>query len=125
MSNQEEEDDANKEDAKTQLASVRQVFSFGTAATPPLLMAGLMCAAVSGLVGPFMVFYFAKAYSDLSGDPTSEEFMDNVRHLSFIFLVLGAVAFLSLSAYSAFLQTAAQQMTNSFKEKWYVQYYFD
>lgn len=75
--------------SRPQLASIRQVFSFGKAQTKGLLCLGFIFAAISGAVGPFMVFYFAKMYSKMSGDPTTDEFMDNVKELAYTFLVLG------------------------------------
>ena len=71
------------------MATIRQVFSFGTAQTPLLLFLGAICAVISGTVGPFLIVYFAKYNTKLSGDPRSEEFMDNVKELAFTFLVLG------------------------------------
>lgn len=76
---------------RPQLASIRQVFSFGKAQTKGFLCVGFIFAAISGAVGPIMVFYFAKMYSKMSGDSTTDEFMDNVKELAYTFLVLGYV----------------------------------
>ena len=79
----------SKEETQPSMATVGQVFSFGTAQTPILLFLGAMFACVSGMVGPFMVVYFAKANTELSGDPTTDEFMENIKELAYVFLVLG------------------------------------
>lgn len=82
-------DDDPKTEARQPMATVSQVFSFGTPQTPLLLFLGAIFACISGMVGPFMVVYFAKANTDLSGDPTSDEFMENIKELAYTFLVLG------------------------------------
>jgi hypothetical protein len=72
------------------LASVREVFSFGGGLKKTLcLVFGLIFAAVAGAVGPFLVFYFARSFKDLVADPMSDEFLKNIRELSYTFLVLG------------------------------------
>jgi hypothetical protein len=72
------------------LASVREVFSFGGGLKKTLcLVFGLIFAAVAGAVAPFLIYYFASSFEDLVGDPTSDEFLRNIRELSYTFLVLG------------------------------------
>jgi hypothetical protein len=75
------------------LASLREVFSFGTGPNKIFgLIFGMIFACVAGAIGPVMIYYFAHVFKDLvAPDPTSEEFLANVRELSFIFLVLGCV----------------------------------
>ena len=74
----------------TALATWTQVFSFGPGLTPKLLLvAGAVCAAVAGAVGPFMIWYFVEAFRDMVADPTSDEYMEKVKELTYAFLVLG------------------------------------
>jgi ATP-binding cassette subfamily B (MDR/TAP) protein 1 len=102
------------------LASVREVFSFGGGLQKTLcLVFGLLFAAVAGAVAPFMIFYFASSFQDLVADPTSDEFLEKIKELSYTFLVLGVIAFVSLSAYSTLLETAAGEMTLSLKTQWF------
>ena len=72
------------------VATIREVFSFGSGPKKYIgLILGCISAAVAGAVGPFMIFYFANAFSDLVADPTSDEYMENVKELAYIFLILG------------------------------------
>ena len=72
------------------VATIRQVFSFGSGPKKNFgILIGCLSAMVAGAVGPFMIFYFASVFSDLVADPTTDEFLDNVKELAYIFLVLG------------------------------------
>ena len=74
------------------LASVWEVFSFGTGWKKTVCLAlGLFFALVAGSVAPFLIFYFAQSFQDLVAPPESDLFMDNIRDLAFSFLVMGYV----------------------------------
>jgi hypothetical protein len=74
------------------LASVREVFSFGTGPKKILgLIFGMLFACVAGAIGPLLVFYFANIFQDLVADPTSDEFLAAIREVAYAFLVLGCV----------------------------------
>lgn len=76
--------------APIELASFQEVLSFGNGPQTKLLMAaGIIVAIVAGALGPFMIWYFARSFQDLSADPTSADFLANVKELAFAFLVLG------------------------------------
>jgi hypothetical protein len=89
-----DEDETNKlsTDIASGVATIQQVFSFGSGPKKVLgLIFGMLAAMVAGAVGPFMIFYFARVFSDLVADPTSDEYLETVRELAFTFLVLGYV----------------------------------
>ena len=73
------------------VATIYEVFSFAEGSMTKYvgLTFGILAALVSGTVGPFMIFYFATAFEDLVADPTSDEFMENIKDLTYAFLVLG------------------------------------
>jgi len=103
-----------------QLAPLSDVFSYGTGWVKVVCLSlGFFFAVVEGAVAPAMIFYFAKAFEDLAAPPESEEFMDAVEELTWIFLGLGVVAFCSLCAYATLLETSAGNMAQDFKKKWF------
>ena len=88
----ETQSEKSEEAAIPGLASVWEVFSFGAGLKKTLcLIFGLFFALVAGSVLPFMVFYFSRSFKDLVAPPESELFMDNIRDLTFAFLVMGYV----------------------------------
>ncbi|KAG7369599.1 efflux ABC transporter permease/ATP-binding protein [Nitzschia inconspicua] len=114
-----QQDDNEKKDMY-QLASIHEVFSYGTGwIKVSCLTLGFLLAMISGAVAPTMVFYFAKAFQDLVADPQDERFMEQVKELAFTFLVLGVIAFCSLCGYATLLETSAGNMTKDFQQKWF------
>jgi ABC-type multidrug transport system fused ATPase/permease subunit len=102
------------------LASVRDVFSYGTGWVKAVcLSVGFVCAVVAGGIAPAMIFAFSRSFEDLAAPPTSAKFMDTVRELTWIFLGLGVVAFASLCGYATLLETSANNMTNDLKQRWF------
>jgi ATP-binding cassette subfamily B (MDR/TAP) protein 1 len=104
----------------TQLASIRQVFSYGDFHVKVVCLSlGLFFAAIAGSIAPVMAFYFAKAFEELVADPNSPGFMKQVKELTWTFLVLGVVAFVSLCGYATLLETSAGNMTKDFQQQWF------
>jgi len=114
-------DDKSKDDGMTgPQASVSEVLSFAeTTAVKLQIVGGLICAAVSGIVVPSMAFLFASVFEDLSSDPTSSDFLKNIRELAFAFCVLGVIIFFSMSTQAGLLETAAGQMTKTMQRRWF------
>ena len=88
-------DHQDKKEQQPKLASIYEVFfSFGNDENNIQKLVGLtfgiIMALVAGGIGPYMIFYFAKAFEDLvSPNPTSTEFMDNVKDITYAMLILG------------------------------------
>jgi len=109
-----------KEKEKKQLATVREVFSFGSGPKKNVcLVIGFSCAIVSGLVFPAMAFFFALSFQTLGASVTSEGFASQIRELAFTFMALGAFAFVFMTGQAMFLETAAGEMTRDLKTSWF------
>jgi len=106
-------------DSKSTIASVREVFSFGSGRRKRIgLPLGLLCAALSGCVFPGLAFILSTTFRTLS-KPNSAEFLDDVSRISYIFMGLGAFAFLTMTLQSMLLETAAGEMTFDLKTSWF------
>ena len=68
---------------------------------------------------PAVAFVFASSFQRLGASTSSEGFLDQVRQLSFIFMILGALSFVFMTGNSTFLETAADEMTLSLKTRWF------
>ena len=102
------------------LASVRDVFSYGDRWVKAVcLPLGLIFAAIAGAVAPTMIFVFARSFETLVAPPSSPEFMDTVKEMTYIFMGLGVVAFGALCGYATLLETSAGNMTKDFKQQWF------
>lgn len=76
--------------SSTGLASFQQVLEFGDGSSTKLfLLVGVLLAVAAGALGPLMIWYFAQTFEELSANPASEEYLENVEKLAFAFLVLG------------------------------------
>lgn len=53
------------------------------------MIGGIILAIVAGALGPMMIWYFAQSFEDLSADPTTDEYLENITELAYAFLVLG------------------------------------
>jgi ABC-type multidrug transport system fused ATPase/permease subunit len=103
-----------------QLASISEVFSYGDKWVKAICLPfGFFFAVIEGILPIAMIFYFSEAFSDLVADPSSPEFMKQVRELAYTFLVLGVMALFSLCVYATLLETSAGNMTKDFKKKWF------
>lgn len=112
-------DKETDEDAK-QLASVKDVFSFGAGPKKRLcLVLGTFCAVVSGCVFPAVAFFFAASFQDLGASTENTDFLKNIRELAFTFMILGALAFIFMSGQATCFETAAGEMTHSLKTQWF------
>ena len=110
----------DKDAPPTELASIRDVFSYGDRRLKIVCLSlGFLFAAAAGSVAPAMVFYYAKAFEELVADPSSPQFMEQVKELTWTFLVLGVIAFISLCGYATLLETSAGNMTKDFQEQWF------
>lgn len=86
-----------KKDELGPMTSFSAVFSkFGrTRKVKTFRFLGVLCSVLSGTIYPIMAFYFARSFEDLGGgggEPGSEDgdgYMDQVRNLVFVFLILG------------------------------------
>ena len=66
-----------------------------------------------------MAFYFSKSFERLGAQTDSEDFLDDITELAFIFLVLGAVGFVFLVAQSTFLEIASSESAADYKIRWF------
>jgi len=66
-----------------------------------------------------MIFYFAKAFEDLSRPTELEDFMDTVRSMVYAFLILGVVILFSMTTQNFLAEIAATTMTNNLKTDWF------
>lgn len=104
----------------TKLASIREVFSYGTTRMKVICLTfGFVFSALSGAVPIGVIIYFSQSFTNLVADPTSGNFMDQIRELAYAFLVLGVIALVSTTGYATFLETSAGHMTQDFKRKWF------
>lgn len=114
------DDNSNDEKKKQEnLASLRQVFSFGRNEKKYYLVAGCFCAIVSGCVFPAVAFFFAKFFEELGASTADPEFLEDIRSMAFVFMVLGAIAGVSMTAQATLLDTAAGIMTDDLKTSWF------
>ena len=131
---------------KPSLASVSDVFSFSRTRQTKLQMIGAFAFAIlSGATFPSkqffveshakneltkdlltsdcesvaMVFYFAKAFEDLSRSTDDDEFMDTVRSMVYAFLVLGVIILCSMTTQNFLAESAAETMTHNLKTDWF------
>ncbi|CAB9500444.1 Leptomycin B resistance protein pmd1 [Seminavis robusta] len=116
--NKDEPNEEKNEEIKPQ-ASIAEVFSFAkTTKVKLLIVAALLAAIVSGLVLPAFVFYFAEVFEDLGGDPSSDEFLGNIRTMAYSLMILGVIAFTFMSLQTTLMETAAGEMTAELKKQW-------
>jgi len=116
-------DGTSKDDDKSpddgQMASIPEVFSFGSRRIWPYLICGWFLACVSGCVYPAMAFFWAKIFEELGANPADPTFMEGVRTQAFIFLGLGGVSFVAMTIQNTLLEIAATEMTRSLKTRWF------
>ena len=102
------------------VASLSEVFSFGFGPRQKLLFTtGVLGSCVSGSVFPALAFFFAKVFEELSGDASSEAFLDNIRTMAYTFMVMGALVFVFMTLQSTCFETMATEMSISFKKDWF------
>lgn len=102
------------------LATASEVFSFAqTTRTKCYLIVGWSSAILSGLCFPAMAWIFSNSFSDLAVDPSESDFMDQVRSLSFRFIILGIFMCLFMTLHATLLETASNEMTNNLKTAWF------
>jgi len=66
-----------------------------------------------------VVFYYAKYFEELGASTQDLEFLQGVRNMAFVFMVLGAIAGVSATAQATLLETAAGLMTDDLKTSWF------
>lgn len=66
-----------------------------------------------------MAFYFGRAYQGLAASPTSPNYMADVRSVAYAFVVLGGIAFVFITAQTALMEAAAEDMTVEMKKCWF------
>jgi ATP-binding cassette subfamily B (MDR/TAP) protein 1 len=66
-----------------------------------------------------MAWLFSNSFTTLTGSQTRDDFMDQIRILAYSFMVLGAVAFTSMTLQATLMETAAGSMTQVFKQSWF------
>lgn len=114
------DDGANKKRKTKELATVRQVFSFGTGPRKKLgLMLGIFCSVLTGCVFPSLAFIMSNTFRTLSAPTEGGDFLGNIRTMALIFVGLGVFALLSMTAQNTLLETAASEMTYSLKTQWF------
>ena len=101
---------ASDQNQKRQRVGVFEVFQFGQGPKKWCgLSLGLTFAAISGCVYPIMAFVLSTTFRVLSV-PTADQFMGDIRELAFIFMGIGAVAFVSVTAQINLLEVAAEEV---------------
>lgn len=66
-----------------------------------------------------MVFYFSKAFEDLSRSTDDDDFMDTIRSMVYGFLVLGFVILASMTTQNFLAESAAETMSHNLKTDWF------
>lgn len=103
-----------------ELASLRQVFSFcPTASCRNKMIGAIVCAIISGIVMPAMIFYLSKAMENLAASTENTDFMALLREVAFSLMILGVIVFCSMTAQSTLMETAASEMTQHLKTTWF------
>jgi ATP-binding cassette subfamily B (MDR/TAP) protein 1 len=111
-SNNEEEKD------KVALATIGEVFSFAeTTKTKVYIGLGLFFAMISGCTLPASIFFFSEIMGEIGA--VAEQGLDPIIDLVYTMMVLGVVSLVSETMQSAFLETAANEMTLNLKLKWF------
>mmetsp|Transcript_23996 Transcript_23996/g.35489 ORF Transcript_23996/g.35489 Transcript_23996/m.35489 type:complete len:1339 (+) Transcript_23996:92-4108(+) len=119
-SSTEEIKDKKEKKEKLPLATVGEVFSFApTRRTRICIGLGLCCSLVTGAVFPAMAFFFSQVFEELSASAEMDSFLDNITRMAYTFMILGAIAFVFMTAQAALLETAADEMTYSLKTRWF------
>lgn len=80
---------------------------------------GVICASVSGTIYPIMASYFSQSFERLGASTDSDSFLDDITELAMVFLYLGVIGFLSLTAQSTFLEIAASESAIDYKIQWF------
>lgn len=106
--------------SERQLASYTQIFSFASEKGTKLKM-GFACffALFTGMSFPAAGFFFADSLEKLSGSPETEEFITEITNVSYAFMIIGVTIFFSMTAQSALMETAADEMTQGLKKAWF------
>jgi ABC-type multidrug transport system fused ATPase/permease subunit len=69
-----------------------------------------------------MAFYFATAFEKLgagSEEGGGDAFMDSVRNISYVFLVLGVIILTTMTIQATLMESAAVEMTDTLKTSWF------
>ncbi|OEU13357.1 P-loop containing nucleoside triphosphate hydrolase protein [Fragilariopsis cylindrus CCMP1102] len=108
--------DEKKKDNEEPLATVLEVFSFARSwKTKRNLAIGLFASACSGAIQPAIAIVFSQSFVNFA-DSADE---NGIRNLSFTFMIIGVYAFFAMALQSAFLETAAAEMTDNMKQDWF------
>jgi ATP-binding cassette subfamily B (MDR/TAP) protein 1 len=68
---------------------------------------------------PALAFLWSESFKDLGAPTSSDDFLNNIKRLAFSLMILGVIAFVFMCGQAAFLETAAGEMTRSFKTQWF------
>eukprot|EP00526_Cylindrotheca_closterium_P003410 CAMPEP_0113657424 /NCGR_PEP_ID=MMETSP0017_2-20120614/31035_1 /TAXON_ID=2856 /ORGANISM="Cylindrotheca closterium" /LENGTH=1368 /DNA_ID=CAMNT_0000571343 /DNA_START=232 /DNA_END=4338 /DNA_ORIENTATION=+ /assembly_acc=CAM_ASM_000147 len=111
-------DEDDKPKAEVPLASVAEVFSFAEkTSTKVYIGLGIFFAILSGLALPASIFYFSDVMGDISA--LAEEGLDPIINVAYVMMVLGCISLVCETMQSAFMTTAANEMTLNLKLKWF------
>jgi len=109
-------DDDKKDDVP--LASIAEVFSFAEkTSTKVYIVLGIFFAILSGLALPASIFYFSSVLGDIAA--LSENGLDPIIEVAYVMMVLGCISLVCETMQSAFMTTAANEMTLNLKLKWF------
>jgi ATP-binding cassette subfamily B (MDR/TAP) protein 1 len=109
-------DDVNKPDVP--LATIAEVFSFAEKTSTKIYIGlGVFFAIVSGCALPASIFYFSDVMGDISA--LAEEGLDPIIDVAYVMMVLGCISLVCETMQSAFMTTAANEMTLNLKLKWF------
>jgi len=116
---QEEKKDAEPtEEEMMPLATIGEVFSFAeTTETKAYIAMGVFFAIVAGLAMPASLFYFSAVLGDISA--IANEGLDPIIEIVYAMMILGVISLVSETMEAAFLETAANIMTENLKRKWF------
>lgn len=103
------------------LAPSRALFStFGNTRKVSIFRAlGIIFAMASGAMYPCMAFYVTKSFENIGTQVTDENYLSNVIHMVYTFLVLGSIGFFFLVLQSTFLEISASEATQDLKIQWF------
>lgn len=110
----------NEEEASaaSPLATISEVFSFIPNDKTKLHIAcGFFFAVLAGLALPASLFLFADVMGDVSA--VAEEGIGPVVEVAYTMMVLGVISLVTETLVVGFMETAANEMTQELKSKWF------
>jgi ABC transporter transmembrane region len=102
------------------LATAGEVFSFiRTRRMVTHLVLGLFFSVVSGAIMPAMAWIFSSSFTNFAAPSTSSSFLADIRTLAYTLMVLGVVAFVSMTFQATYMEMFAGEAAAVMKREWF------